>query len=189
MDKTNPQPKPVARFDAAASRLLDRVRGPVADRVFYAASELGDFSLIWHWVSAAQTLGRGATVESAFRASTLLGIESALVNGPIKSMFKRTRPVHAVARPRKLRQPKTSSFPSGHASAAFTFAGIAASDDPLKPVYYALAVVVSTSRVYVNIHHASDVVGGAVTGVVLGRVFRNWWPPEQTLPRPFGTHD
>ena len=30
---------------------------------------------------------------------------------------------------------------------------------------------------YVRIHHASDVVGGVVTGVVLGRVARRLWPP------------
>jgi undecaprenyl-diphosphatase len=49
-------------------------------------------------------------------------------------------------------------------------------DDPLKPVIYAIAVVVATSRVYVKIHHASDVVAGIATGVVLGAVAKRVWP-------------
>lgn len=172
----------VGRFDRAADRALDRIRGPVADRVFYTASELGDFSLIWHITGAALALRPGRPAESAIRSSMLVGLEAALVNGPIKSMFKRTRPAHADPRPHRLRQPRTSSFPSGHASAAFTFAGIAARDDPLRPVLYGLAAVVATSRAYVRIHHASDVVGGALTGIALGRIFRRWWPADATRP-------
>src|SRR5207248_7279155 len=38
----------VSRFDGRVEACLDALRGhPVTDRVFYAASELGDFSLIW----------------------------------------------------------------------------------------------------------------------------------------------
>jgi hypothetical protein len=38
----------VARFDDQVDSWFDRLRGnPVADRLFYGASELGDFSLVW----------------------------------------------------------------------------------------------------------------------------------------------
>jgi membrane-associated phospholipid phosphatase len=33
-----------------------------------------------------------------------------------------------------------------------------------------MATVVGTSRAYVRIHHASDVVGGAAVGLTLGRI-------------------
>jgi undecaprenyl-diphosphatase len=110
--------------------------------------------------------------------SAVLGIESALVNGAIKSVFRRRRPPWATDRPHRLRRPRTSSFPSGHASAAFTAAGVLADDDPLWPLYYALAVVVASSRVYVKTHHASDVVAGALLGAVLARVARRLWPRQ-----------
>ena len=42
----------------------------------------------------------------------------------------------------------------------------------LKPLWYAIALVVATSRAHVRIHHASDVIGGIATGIVLGRLFR-----------------
>jgi undecaprenyl-diphosphatase len=73
----------------------------------------------------------------------------------------------------------SSSFPSGHASAAFTAAGILAEDSRAWPLWYLLAGLVASSRVHVKIHHASDVVGGAVLGIALGRMARRAWP----LPR------
>lgn len=111
-----------------------------------------------------------------------LGAESTIVNGPVKSLFRRNRPVSDVPRPHRLRKPKTTSFPSGHASAATVFAIVAGEDDPLRRVYVALAATVALSRVYVRIHYASDVVGGAVVGAVLGTAWRRMWPAGQRLP-------
>jgi undecaprenyl-diphosphatase len=167
----------VAAFDAAVDRAVDRVRGHrTLDRAMYIASELGDWALIWHVIGIAQALRPGRDPRSAVRLSVLLGLESALVNGGIKSLFRRTRPASTAPRPHRLRQPRTSSFPSGHASSGFAAAGLLAEDDDLWPLYYALAVVVASSRVYVKIHHASDVIAGAAIGVVLARLARGVWP-------------
>jgi undecaprenyl-diphosphatase len=51
----------------------------------------------------------------------------------------------------------------------------------LWPLYYAIAVVVAASRVHVRIHHASDVIGGAAIGILLGELTR--------LLVPVGTRD
>lgn len=167
----------VAAFDKSVDAALDHVRGnPVADRVFYAATELGDMALIWHLVSTARGFRSDRDAADAVRVSSILGIESILVNGVVKSFFRRHRPVWDQPRAYRIRRPRSSSFPSGHASSAFTAAGVLSEDDPLKPLYYAIAAVVATSRVYVRIHHASDVVAGVATGLVLGRVARKLWP-------------
>jgi undecaprenyl-diphosphatase len=167
----------VARFDAAVDRRVDRMRGnPVLDRVMYTASDLGDFSLIWHLVSAGRALAPDRRVVHAVRVAAVLGVESALVNGPIKSLFRRHRPVWEHERPYRLRVPKTSSFPSGHASSAATAAGVLSERDPLGPLYYGVGAVVAFSRVYVRHHHASDVVAGALVGVALARAARRLWP-------------
>ena len=45
----------VASFDLAVDRAFDHLRGrKAADRVFYAASELGDFGLIWNGAASAR---------------------------------------------------------------------------------------------------------------------------------------
>jgi membrane-associated phospholipid phosphatase len=167
----------VARFDTALDMRVDDLRGhPHLDHLMYAASELGDLSLIWHLVSTTRALGPDRRLIHAVRVAAILGAESALVNGPVKSLFRRHRPAWEQERPRKLRRPRTSSFPSGHASAAFTAAGVLSQGDPLWPVYYAIAAVVASSRVYVKIHHPSDVVAGAVLGIALARLARRVWP-------------
>ena len=167
----------IAAFDTAIDTRVDRFRGhPHIDRLMYAASELGDFSLIWHLVSATRALAPDRRLAHAVRVAVVLGVESGLVNGPVKSLFRRHRPAWEQERPRRLRRPRTTSFPSGHASAAFTAAGVLAQNDPLAPLYYAIGAVVAGSRVYVKIHHPSDVVAGALVGIVLARVARKVWP-------------
>jgi len=176
--------KRVADFDAWADAALDRLRGhPAADRVFYGASAVFDHSVGWLILGALRGLRSEHEWRAALRVGAGVFIESALVNVGIKSLFRRSRPAWDIDRPLPLRRPRTSSFPSGHATAAFTAAALLADDDPLWPAYYALAVVVATSRAYVRIHHASDVLGGVAIGMVLGRVGRRLSPLP---PRPSG---
>lgn len=161
----------VDRLDDAIDEWWNRFRGrPVIDRMYYTASEAADFSVVWHALGVVQAIIEDDPM-IAVRLSAALGIESALVNGPIKSMFKRSRPVQEADRPHNLRQPKTSSFPSGHASAAMVAAALL-SRHTGGAAWYGAAAVVATSRIHVRIHHASDVAGGLVVGAALGAVAR-----------------
>jgi membrane-associated phospholipid phosphatase len=173
----------IGRFDGAIDERIDHFRGhPHVDRLMYGASELGDFSLVWHMVSTGRALAPDRRLIHAVRVAAVLGVESALVNGPVKSLSRRHRPAWEQARPLRLRRPRTSSFPSGHASAAMTAAGVLSQRDPLWPLYYAIGAVVAGSRVYVKIHHPSDVVAGAILGVLLARLARRAWPLPPTHP-------
>ena len=165
----------VEAFDEAVEQLFARLRGnPMADRVFYTASELGNFSILWHalaWAGATSKRGR----RRALRVSVALAVESALVNGPIKSAFNRSRPLAEHDHPHRLRQPLTSSFPSGHASAAVVAAALLSESQRRRWPFWAAASVVAASRVHVRIHHASDVVVGALVGAVIARLFKKIW--------------
>jgi undecaprenyl-diphosphatase len=162
----------VHRIDDVIDGWWDRLRGvPVADRVFYTASEAADFSVLWHTIGVAKALMRNEP-RIAIELSVALGIESALVNGPIKSMFRRNRPIEGGTRPHRLRLPRTSSFPSGHASAAMVAASLLSRRSRYGLLWYALAGLVAASRMHVRIHHASDVAGGALIGVALGGIAR-----------------
>ena len=165
-------PAAVDRLDDAIDEWWDRLRGrPIVDRIYYTASEAADFSLLWHTLGVIHAIVEDDP-KVAVGVSAALGVESALVNGPIKSFFKRSRPVQDVPRPHHhLRQPKTSSFPSGHASAAMVAAALL-SRHAGGGAWYAAAAVVATSRIHVRIHHASDVAGGLVIGAALGVLAR-----------------
>lgn len=165
-------------FDRAIDRVFERTtrRVPALDRLFYAASEAADFSVLWHLTGATRALADHREETAAVRLSVCLGIEAALVNGPVKSIFNRSRPVDPTPRARQVRQPRTSSFPSGHASAAALASTLLADRSRFPALWYGVAAVVATSRVHVGIHHASDVAAGAALGLVLGRVALKVWP-------------
>jgi undecaprenyl-diphosphatase len=171
----------VARFDDAVDAAFDRVRGnPVADRFFYAVTELGDFGLVWMLIGSLRALRGDDEVEELWRLGATLAVESVVVNGVIKNVVRRERPVVQHERPHRLRIPLTSSFPSGHASSAMTAAMLLGEGRRSAPVYFGLGLVVAASRVYVRIHHASDVVGGLGVGLALGAVARRWWRSPRT---------
>lgn len=163
----------VRAFDVAVDRALDALRGhPAADRLAYVASEAANFSLVWHVLAWAPVLRSRRALPRAVGTSLALGLESLLVNGWVKSHFRRSRPVETATRPHQLRTPRTTSFPSGHASSAVLAASLLGRDRRLAPVVYPLAALVAASRAYVRIHHASDVVGGVVIGAALARAAR-----------------
>lgn len=178
-------PKPISRqvgrFDRAVDAAFERHlrHRTVPDRVFYTASALGDFSLVWHLVAAARALRSPADERASARLAAALAVESVAVNWGIKSLFRRARPSWEQHRPRRLRKPRSSSFPSGHASSGFLAASLLAERSRTPLAWYALAAVVASSRVHVRIHHASDVVGGALLGLAAGRLVRRVWPARE----------
>jgi undecaprenyl-diphosphatase len=157
-------------MDDAVDVWLDRWRGGPLDRLFYGLSEAANHSILWHTLGTVNAALPGVPRRSSAQLGVVMGIESALVNGGLKSIVKRPRP-EPREHTHQLRTPLTSSFPSGHASAAFTAAAVLTRSRPsARPVWYTLAVLVSASRVWVGIHHLSDVVGGIVVGRAIGRV-------------------
>jgi undecaprenyl-diphosphatase len=173
----------VAALDARVDRAFDRVRGnPAADRFFRAASHLGDFSLIWLLIGAARGLRSDRDRQAAVRFGVALAVESVCVNIVVKSFFRRVRPPRDHPLALSVRRPRTSSFPSGHATSAFTAAGILSDDDRLWPFYYGVAVAVAASRVHMKVHHASDVLAGAALGIVFGRIGRKLVSPPPESP-------
>src|ERR1700736_4718205 len=111
----------VRQFDSDIDRAFDRLRGhPLADRIFYGASAVGDHGLVWMMIAVAGGLRPGkAHTRAAARIGALIMLESALVNAGIKTLFRRQRPIITTPHPLPLRVPLTSSFPSGHATSAF----------------------------------------------------------------------
>jgi undecaprenyl-diphosphatase len=168
---------PIARFDQMVDELFDVLRGNVvSDRLFYAATELGDFGLVWVLLAWTHGLRSEKDLATALKLTATLGVESVIVNGLLKQLFKRERPVSQEPRPYKMRMPLTTSFPSGHSSTAVVAATLLSVARPrAAPVYWGVAAVVASSRVYVRIHHASDVVGGVATGLVIGTAARAFW--------------
>lgn len=164
----------ITAFDTAADEWLERWRGhPILDRVMTAATDAGEFSMIWHVAS----LIRGAVRHRPDQVVALavgIAAESLIVNQGLKRLVRRARPTVSGDERFEIRTPLTSSFPSGHASAA-TFAAVTLTGwDGRRwaPLWGSLAATVALSRPYVRIHYVSDIIGGIAVGAVLGWIAR-----------------
>lgn len=155
--------------------------GPL-DRFFYGLSSAADHGLLWLALGAGRAARTGEPA-IALKLGALLGTESILTNGLVKSCFRRIRPqehfTHDERLPYGMRRPITSSFPSGHAATAFMAAMVLGKGTRAAPAYFALAGLVAYSRVHVRMHHASDVLGGAALGLGLGALARRFVPLDR----------
>lgn len=167
----------VDEWDDKVDEWFEQLRGkPTFDRLFYVASELGDHSLLWHLLATGRAAASFRAEPAAIRVVAALAVESGLVNGVVKSMFNRSRPINTAERPLRLRIPRTSSFPSGHASSATMAAILLADKSKIGPLYATAAALVALSRIHVRIHHASDIAGGVAVGAALGALVKKLAP-------------
>jgi len=144
-----------------------------ADLLFYAASEIADFSVLWHIINLATLAVRPSKRREAVRLAVALGVESILVNGIVKRLFKRERPALLDERVYDVRRPKTTSFPSGHSSSASLAAVLLSASMPrARKLWWMLAVIVAASRIHNRMHHPSDVAAGAIGGTAMGMAIK-----------------
>ncbi len=165
----------IAALDRAVDDWFEPLRGrPSLDAAAKLAAGLSDHGLVWALEAAWRARRRGPGRRQAVRELAVAGIGSSLVNAAVKSAVGRTRPDRAALELRggrvPVREPTSSSFPSGHTLAAFCVATVTA--DRRRPwataTRFALAGLVGASRVHLRAHHASDVLGGMVVGVAVG---------------------
>jgi len=164
---------PLHTFDTAIDRRIDALRGHrIVDVTFYTLTALADHSILWMLIAGVQALSARSR-RRALLTIAALGLESVLVNGVVKSVFHRDRPIDRDhPHPLGLRYPRTSSFPSGHASAAFAAAILLGRTPAQRRSLLPLAGAVALSRIYVRIHHTSDVLGGIAVGLAYGTFAR-----------------
>jgi len=95
----------------------------------------------------------------------------------IKFMVRRERPAGEWGGIYRNTDPH--SFPSGHAARAFLLAVIASALAPpwLAAALWVWAPLVSLARVAMGVHYLSDVVAGAVLGMIVGLVGLQIYPP------------
>lgn len=171
----------IRALDERVEKWLEPRRNARLDHLFYGLSSAADHALLWVALGALRSARRGEP-RIATRLAAALTVESALTNWVVKSWFRRIRPPEHFETnsplPYGMHRPITSSFPSGHAVTACMAATLLSDRTRHGPEYFALATLVASSRVYVRMHHCSDVVAGAAFGLLLGRVARHIVPIE-----------
>ena len=108
-------------------------------------------------------------------ALAALGVSHALVQ-LLKRQVERRRPYMVLADSRFIVTPLSDySFPSGHTTASFATATVLAAQWPSLTVPLLLvAAAVGISRTYLGHHYPSDVLAGALIGVLCAYLSVNW---------------
>lgn len=155
----------MSRASASAPDLallaLVRARGPAPwTRRF---SLLGEHAAVWLAYGAWRAArSRDRAERASWIRADVATARVYAINTAVKLVVRRPRPPAPLAG-----TPTQLSFPSAHASTSFaaarTFSRAGAPAAPL----YALACVLSFSRLRLGVHYPSDVLAGALLGTVL----------------------
>src|SRR5262249_62389195 len=114
------------------------------------------------------TLVRSTTPPIVLELFLAIAFASFLANQVLNPLVSRERPF--VSTPEVLvigSRPGDASFPSGHAANAFAGASVLARRFRAQRVlWWALAVLIADSRIYLGVHYPLDVIGGPLLGFV-----------------------
>ena len=155
------------------SSILDwiqtNLRTPVLDLLMPAITALGNGGLIWIVLAAGLRLMPGHRKAGAAVLAGL-ALEVVCCNLVLKPLVARVRPCDInTAVQLLIARPDDFSFPSGHTGAAFAaVSALCASGNRLWIPSLILAVLIAFSRLYLYVHYPTDVLAGAVIGVMAG---------------------
>ncbi|MFB6265881.1 MAG: phosphatase PAP2 family protein [Candidatus Nanohaloarchaea archaeon] len=78
-----------------------------------------------------------------------------------------------------------SSFPSGHATLAFLLATVLYREFGKPAFFFTIAALVAFSRLYIGVHYPSDVLAGALLGIVVGFLVERYREELVSAVEPF----
>lgn len=149
---------------------LQTIHTPLLDKILAFITSLGNAGIIWI-VLAVVLLILPKTRKTGIIVAAALLMDLVLCNLILKNLVARVRPYDVnTAIAILIKKPLDFSFPSGHTAASFA-AMTALFLAKMKKAWIAalvLAVLIAFSRVYFYVHYPTDVLGGAVVGILSG---------------------
>jgi len=157
--------------------LQNVVRSDGLTQFMAAYTHMGDSGLLFI-IIAVGLLCFPKTRKAGLTALTALLIGFLLTNQMLKPLVGRPRPWEDIAGLLPLVEEHSFSFPSGHTTSAFAFAGALLLSLPVKwgkAAALGAAVLMGFSRLYVAAHYPTDVLGGVVIGLLAGWIASLIW--------------
>lgn len=141
---------------------------PAVEDAAVALGKAGNNGLVWLLLGAVLAIIDSSRWES-WLICALLGPFAIGLNYAVKLAVRRPRPV-LEGLPPLGGAPSSLSFPSAHATSSFAVATAMVRVDPAMAATFAVAFALAFGRPYLGMHYPSDVLAGAVLGVLLGLI-------------------
>lgn len=150
---------------------IQSLRSESFDSAMLFVSSLGNYGAIWIALAAAFLIAPGLK-RSGLAVSAALLIDFVIVNLILKPWVGRERPCDLTVPEDMLLACLTDhSFPSGHTAAAFAAAvALFACHRKAGTIALFLAFLMGFSRLYLFVHYPTDVLAGALLGVLFGLI-------------------
>jgi undecaprenyl-diphosphatase len=173
-------------LDTAVYQAIEATPTPLIDAPIRRLSNSANHAKLYMGIGALLfAVGGKKGRSAAVTGMAAVGLNSFIVNIPMKFMGRRPRPERGVVRfeeARHVKMPTSTSFPSGHSASGFAFAaGVAEVIPALGVPLRGLATVVAYSRVHSGVHYPGDVIVGSLVGMAVGestarasRAVRRW---------------
>lgn len=160
-----------SNFDVNILNFSNSIQNPILDNIMLFLTFLANDGLIWIVLILLMSFFKNSRVYG-FLVFVSLGMTLLLGNKILKNFFDRERPFLRFSNLRLLVESSgTNSFPSSHAATAFAVFGIFYFFDlRYKWSIFILALGISLSRVYLNMHYFSDITAGAALGLITAYV-------------------
>ena len=157
----------------------ENLRSEIGNAIMKFITHLGDGGWLWIVIGVILLLFKKTRL-AGFSVLISLAINALFTNVTLKDLIARPRPFHVSDQILPLIPlPSSFSFPSGHTSGSLTAAFALYKTTPKKYGVPAviLAALIGLSRIYVGVHYPTDVLAGAIIGVICGfisiRYFRD----------------
>lgn len=150
----------------------DHMRNAALTPVMKGITMLGDMGAVWILISIGLCLSKRWR-KTGVTGMCAIGLSVMVNNVFLKNLIGRTRPFDVISGLVPLiTKPTDYSFPSGHTACSFAVAFLLFRKLPKRygiPCLI-LAALIGFSRIYLGVHYASDVLAGAISGIVLSYV-------------------